>query len=130
MGKLSRWIGTSVVVAAMVSTSAFAWGGKRGMPPQEVMERFDANRNGILEDDERRALKAEMKAKREARRQEALAQFDANRNGQLDPDERTRLREARAAERFKSLDANGDGVLSLEEFQAGKLRHGRRGMHR
>lgn len=124
MGKLNmKWFGSSAVLATLVTTSAFAWGGKRQLPP-ELVEKFDTNRNGTIDPEERPALKAEMKAKREARKQEALTQFDANRNGQLDPDERVKFKQARAAERFKALDTNNDGQLSLEEFQAGKLRHG------
>ena len=61
-----------------------------------------------------------------ARKAEMLATFDTNKNGAIDDSEKQAMHDARATERFTSLDANKDGVLSLAEFKAGK---GRGGMH-
>ncbi len=93
------------------------FGGFGGKAPPEVLAKYDANKDGTLDENERAAAK-----------QDFIKQYDANGNGQLDPEERVKVREARAAERFKKLDTNGDGQLSLSEFQAGmKEMHGRHG---
>lgn len=86
----------------------------------EMMQKFDANKNGQLEDSEREAMRAEMRKLRE----EKLAKYDANKDGKLDDTERKALREAHAEERFKALDKNGNGTLSLEEFKAGAAERG------
>jgi hypothetical protein len=56
---------------------------------------------------------------RDERRRAMLATYDKDGNGELDDRERRTMREARMAEQFKRLDTNGDGMLSIEEFQAG-----------
>ena len=109
---------------AGVSLAMGPGGGGRGMRHPELILKFDANKNGQLEDSEREAMRAEMKKLRE----EKLAKFDANKDGKLDETERKALREERAAARFKELDKNGNGTLSIEEFKAGvtERAHGRR----
>ena len=74
---------------------------------------------------DREAHRAAMKAKFEERRAEMLTRFDVNKDGKLDDAERKTMRDTLTSERFKTLDSNGDGVLSLAEFQAGagKLGH-------
>jgi EF hand len=63
-------------------------------------------------------------------RERLLEKYDANRDGQLDASEREAAHKERSAERFKKLDTDGNGVLTLEEFQAGKRgRFGRHGRH-
>jgi hypothetical protein len=103
-------------------------GGGRFMRDPEMVLKFDANKNGQLEDSEREAMRAEMKKLRA----EKLAKYDTNKDGELDENERKALRDEFAAERFKALDKNGNGTLSLEEFKAGMAErihggpHGRR----
>ena len=126
-----KWT-AAVALAALVSGgAALADRGWKGAPPAEVLARFDANKNGTLEDAEKNAMHEQMKAEHEKRRAETLQKFDANRDGKLDDAERTRAREERTRERFTELDTNKDGALSLSEFQAGKQEkqghHGRRG---
>jgi hypothetical protein len=115
----------SMAVAGV--TFAKEGGGGRSLPP-ELLQKYDANKNGTLEDTERVAMKADFMKQRAER----MAQYDTNKDGKLDDAERQAAHKARAAERFKELDTNGNGTLSLEEFQAGmgKWGHGRHGGHR
>ena len=120
----------AVLVGSMaVAGVSLAKDAKEGRQvPAELLQKYDANKNGQLEQLERAAMKADF-AKQRAER---LAQFDTNKDGQLDDTERQAAQKARAAERFKQLDTNGNGTLSLEEFQAGmgERGHGRHGGHR
>jgi hypothetical protein len=71
------------------------------------------------------------KAKWAEKKQEKLAKFDTNRDGKLDDAERAVMRDVMLTERFKQLDTDGNGVISLAEFKAGNhkmgKRHGRMG---
>jgi EF hand len=98
--------------------------GRRG--GRMMMEKFDTNGDGVLDEAERGAAKLAMHAKREARR----AQIDLNHDGQIDDNERAAAKKARAFERFKRIDANGDGAITLAEFEAAAPRHGGGFRHR
>ena len=80
-----------------------------------MMEKFDANGDGQLDEAERAA----MRAAREARHAEMMKKLDTNGDGAVDDAERQAARAARAEARFARLDTNGDGALSLEEVVAG-----------
>ena len=124
-----------VLLAGGLATAgvALAFDGPRGDREgrrAEMLAKFDANKDGQLDDAEREAARAERKAKREQMRAERMAKLDANKDGQIDDAERTAARAERQAKRFKALDTNGDNVLSIDEFKAGhegRKGHGRRG---
>ena len=78
-----------------------------------------AAQSGDGVESDRRAKFAEMKKQR-------LAKFDANNDGKLDQSERLALHDAMATIAFTKLDADGNGVLSLAEFKAGKHKMGKR----
>jgi Ca2+-binding EF-hand superfamily protein len=89
---------------------------KKKFDPAQMLKRFDANGDGVLE---RSELPEAMK--------ERFAQMDANKDGKLDREElaKTAQRFGPAAPPdgpggdalFRLLDADGDGKLSKEELQ-------------
>jgi Ca2+-binding EF-hand superfamily protein len=100
----------------------------------KMLEKYDTNKDGVLDANEKAAMKADFQAKREARKQEMLAKYDTNKDGKLDETERAAMKDARATERFQKMDLNKDGVISLDEFKqaAGKFgphARGRFGRH-
>ena len=86
----------------------------------EFLQEYDVDDNGIIDEEERQAIKAARKAAREERR----AEIDTDGNGEISDTERESAREAirekiaeKRAEKFAEV-AGDDGILSLEEFAA------------
>lgn len=81
------------------------------------MGEFDADGDGILSEEERRAM-------RDAMRAEWLARFDLDGDGELSREERMAMRQSmfeqsqRGQELMRQFDADGDGVLNEEEQAA------------
>jgi hypothetical protein len=95
----------------------------------QVIQKYDTNGDGVLDANEKAAMRADFRAKREAKRAKMLAKWDTNHDGKLEKNELAAMREARAEKMFKHLDVNGDGQLSFEEFQQARVFHPR-GMFR
>jgi hypothetical protein len=127
--RLALLIASPLVAGA--ATYAVADGARGAHPPAELMQKFDKNGDGKLDDAERAQMKAAWEAKRAERHKEALAKYDTNKDGKLDDAERTALRDDRLAQRFQAMDKNGDGKLTLDEFKTGAagkgFHHGRHG---
>jgi Ca2+-binding EF-hand superfamily protein len=119
---------------ALAATAALI-GGAASMaaanPGTKMMQKYDTNGDGKLDDSERAAMRADFAAKRAERKQKMLEKYDVNGNGKLDPSERAAMKHDRKVAMFKKLDTNGDGQISFQEFEAGKLgggfHHGRHG---
>jgi hypothetical protein len=94
-----------------------------GKIKQELLQKYDANGDGKLDAQERATMRADFKAKRQERKAEMLAKYDVNKDGKLEPSERKVMVDDRAAKSFAKIDANGDGVVSLQEFQAFREAH-------
>jgi hypothetical protein len=90
------------------------------------MAKFDTNGDGVLEPNERAAMRAAMQAKREARKQKMLAKYDLNRDGVLEPNERKLMIDDRAAKAFAKMDVNHTGTITLAQFQAFREQRGGR----
>ena len=84
--------------------------GKRGAKHAEMLEKFDANSDGRLDETEREAARA-------AR----FSEIDADGNGALTKEEIIAHHTARIVERtdkhFGKHDTDGNGVISAEEFE-------------
>jgi Ca2+-binding EF-hand superfamily protein len=129
----------ALVIAAPLVAGAATYAVAQGNGPgaqdapgrAKMIEKFDKNGDGKLDDAERAERKAAFEAKRAARTQEALARYDLDKNGQLDKSERAAMRDDQLTARFQKMDKNGDGKLTLDEFKSGakrgEHRHGRHG---
>ena len=123
----------AMLISAPLLTGATTYALAQGDgPKQELLQKFDKNADGKLDDAERADMKAAFAAKRAEHHKEMLAQYDTNKDGKLDDAERAAMRDARLTERFQKMDANGDGKLTLDEFKAaagkqGAFHHGRHG---
>jgi Ca2+-binding EF-hand superfamily protein len=111
------------------TTYAVAQG--NGAPHKPMIEKFDLDGDGKLDDAERAQMKAAFEAKHAERKAEMLTKFDLNKDGQLDDRERATMRDVKLSERFTKMDTNADGKLSIDEFKAGaqkgRFHHGRHG---
>lgn len=119
---------TCIAIALAAITGATAQNekpaGKRHRPvPPAALEQFDANKDGKLDETERKAAHEAMKARREEARKARLAEFDANGDGELDEAEKKAMHEAMKAKRdalVEKYDSDGDGKLSREEVKAAR----------
>ncbi|MBI2511915.1 MAG: EF-hand domain-containing protein [Opitutae bacterium] len=104
---------------------------------RELLEKFDKNHDGRIDDEEKLAARAYMRGMSgggpKERYKKALKLFDKNGDGKLDDAERTEAEKAREefqANReavLKRFDRDGDGVLNEEERAAAlKARQKRR----
>jgi hypothetical protein len=127
MLKLKMFFVTALVtLTAVTGVAAAKNGGHRGGHRAGMIQKFDANGDGKLDNAERAKAREAMRAMHAQRKAQRLAQFDANKNGALDPAEKQAMHDQRATARFAQLDANQDDKLTLDEFKAGK-RMGKRG---
>ena len=68
-----------------------------------VMDKYDTNKDGKLDDTEKAALKADADKLREARHKEMLAKWDKDGDGKLSDEEKEAMKTAVKAEREKAM---------------------------
>lgn len=112
---------------ALGATSALAEDGegkKKGPRPggpdrAALLEKFDKDGDGELNEEERKAAREAREAQMKERRAEMIAKFDTDGDGELNEEERKAAREAAQAamkERLlKRFDEDGDGQLNADE---------------
>lgn len=81
-------------------------------PTKTELKKYDANGDGHLDEAETARMKADEKARREAKREEELAKYDANKDGKLNKEEKEKMksdREVAKAERKAEKEAAHEG---------------------
>lgn len=124
---------TKLKLALALSGSLFA--GAAGVAAAHpgngaLLQKYDTNKDGKLDDQEKATMRADFQAKRAERKAEMLAKYDTNKDGKLDQSERAVMREDLTVKSFEKMDTNKDGQISLDEFKAaraklGGMRHAR-----
>jgi Ca2+-binding EF-hand superfamily protein len=102
-------------------------GGMRGMDPaeinkklQELRKKADADGDGELNGDERKAFFTGMREAWTKQREDHMKKYDKDGDGELSDEEKAAVETERTDEEFKRLDTNGDGNIDKKEFLAGK----------
>lgn len=129
--------------------------GERPQPPsregfhKKMLEKYDADKDGKLSDEEKAAMKADMEQHRGKRGprgprgpegahpgkpgmpREFVEQYDADKDGKLNEKERKAAGEAMRARMLEKYDVDKDGKLSDEEREAARKdrRHHKGGHH-
>ncbi len=95
----------------------------RGEMHKKMLEQFDTNKDGQLDDNEKSSMKESFEAKKAEMKQKFMEKFDANKDGQLDDEEKKAMREAAEARRGEM---GGRGPRGPKGHGMG---HGKRGPH-
>jgi EF hand len=104
--------------------------GPQGDPVTRIMDRFDTNRDGVLDRQEVAQMRATSQQKKQAKHQQkrqrvfarAIARFDRDRDGRLGPQEVP----PQLAHRMTRFDHNGDGWVDAAEVAQPPARRGQR----
>jgi hypothetical protein len=83
-------IAPGLLALALLAAPAGAEETKKEKTLTKNQQKYDADKDGKLNDDEKAAAKEGAKAKAKQTREENLAKYDANHDGKLDADEKAR----------------------------------------
>jgi Ca2+-binding EF-hand superfamily protein len=91
-------------------------------PPKHMLDKFDKDGDGALNENERNELKQVMSERREQAKAKILNRFDSDGNGELSPEEKKAAAPIITEERKKikaavlvQFDKDSDGKLSMDE---------------
>lgn len=114
----------AAVIACSMPALAEGDGGKKKdrKPPKALIEKFDKDGDGKLNDAEKEEAKAAMKARREAAKAKMLELHDTNKDGKISEEEREAAKKAMAEKRkeikaavLAKFDANDNGKIDEDE---------------
>ncbi|MFM2196634.1 MAG: hypothetical protein RLZZ505_66 [Verrucomicrobiota bacterium] len=109
----------TIAAAIGISGAAHAEEAKKERPPHKlpphVIEKFDKDGDGKLNEAEREDARAARKEMEAARKKEMLEKFDKDGDGKLSDDEKKAAHEAMKKKMLEKFDKDGDGELSEEE---------------
>jgi len=100
--------------------------GKRALP-QRILEKFDTDGDGKLNESEKSELKKAMTQRRDENQAKKIRRFDSDKDGTLSPEEKKSAAPTIKKERkeihqaaLKQFDKDGDGKLSPEEREGAR----------
>ncbi len=121
---------------AMIMTASAEDGDKKGNRlegqgeralPQRILEKFDTDGDGKLNESEKSELKKAMTQRRDENQAKMLRRFDSDKDGTLSPEEKKSAAPTIKKERkeihqaaLKQFDKDGDGKLSPEEREGAR----------
>ena len=86
-------------------------GPNRGEMQKRMVEKYDANKDGKLDDKEKEAIKAEFAKRREAMQKQMLEKYDTNKDGVLTANEWSSM-----SKNIAPADTNGDARVTVQEY--------------
>ncbi|MGA0845733.1 MAG: EF-hand domain-containing protein, partial [Luteolibacter sp.] len=95
--KTTSWLSIAAAICTVAAANAQNRPGRQG-PPPEIVQEFDADGDGQLSQEERKAAHEARIARMQARRAAVLEKFDADGDGELNEEERANAHKARRAE--------------------------------
>ncbi len=110
----------AVTVARAADEAAPA---KEKKPSKAALEKYDANKDGALDEAETKARKADIVAKAKATKEANLAKYDLNKDGKLDEAEKAAMKadeEAAKAAQKAEKEAAKEAKKAEKEAKAGK----------
>lgn len=109
-------LGILALLFGMTFAAAQESAAKERKPSKESLEKYDANKDGVLDETEKAAAKAGATAKAKETREANLAKYDANKDGKYDENEKA----ARKADEDAAKAAKKAEKEAKKEAKAGE----------